>query len=350
MPLFAPDLVTADHTFAIFLAVVGAALLAIGTHAQHSAVNGLPQNSPRPRIAAGSPGAHAAAGSPGAHAAAGSPDAHSAPRSLALRRLLVTPLWWVGGTLIVLETILNVAALALAPVALIQPLGTVSLVVAVLIGAVAARSSISHESMGAVVLVVASVTVFVSTASRHMEVSPASNSAAAVLAAGLLTLSLVGVFVARSRTGHTIRVAAAGVLFGGVASGAHVAGVLVLAGEGFPPAAWVVVAALAPASAVGIWLVQTAYANGSAESVLAGLTVVDPIAAVLIGGVVLGEFGAIPPGTVAVLGLSGVGALWGVKILARYRPGILPTPASPVMSAPADNMGGARGEGVPAHP
>lgn len=325
MHLLAPDLLTADHTIAVLLAVLGAALLAVGTHAQHAAVT---------RSAQSAPGLH------------NSPD----QRDVSLRRLLVSPLWLVGGTLVVLETVFNVVALALAPVALIQPLGTVSLVIAVLIGAVAARAPVPREAMAAVVLVVVAVTVFVSTASRHMDVAPASNSAAAVLAGGMLALSLIGIVVARGRGGHALRVAVAGVLFGGVASGAHVAGVLILAGAGFPPAAWVVVAALAPASAVGIWLVQTAYATGSAESVLAGLTVIDPIAAVLIGGAVLGEFGAIPPGTVAVLMLSGIGALWGVRILARHRPGTPPTPTSPVMSAPADNMGGARGEGVPAHP
>lgn len=342
MPLL-PHLVSADHVLAILLALLGAALLAIGTHAQHAAVNRPPSACRR----------------------------HGPPPPRSLRGLLVSPLWLVGGALIVLETVFNVVALALAPVALIQPLGTASLVIAVLLTALSARRPTSPDPTGAsrstvssptgsspvtrrmllaVALVVASVTVFVAAASRHMEASPASDGAAAVLAGGMLALSAVGVLVARSRIGHTIRVLAAGVLFGGVASGTHVVGVLLLAGDGLPPAAWAVGTALAPASAVGVWLVQTAYARGSAASVLAGLTVVDPITAVLIGGVVLGEFGAVPPGALALLTLSGAGALWGVTVLAQCRPGSRPTPTSPVMSAPADNMEGARGEGVPAHP
>lgn len=360
MPLL-PHLVSADHVLAILLALLGAALLAIGTHAQHAAVNRPPSANRR----------------------------HGPPPPRSLRGLLVSPLWLVGGALIVLETVFNVVALALAPVALIQPLGTASLVIAVLLTALSARRPTSADPTGAsrstaysptsrsaasspahpgtvssptgsspvtrrmllaVALVVASVTVFVAAASRHMEASPASDGAAAVLAGGMLALSAVGVLVARSRIGHTIRVLAAGVLFGGVASGTHVVGVLLLTGDGLPPAAWAVGTALAPASAVGVWLVQTAYARGSAASVLAGLTVVDPITAVLIGGVVLGEFGAVPPGALALLTLSGAGALWGVTVLAQCRPGSRPTPTSPVMSAPADNMEGARGEGVPAHP
>lgn len=284
------------------------------------------------------------------------------PPTQSLQGLLVSPLWLVGGALIVLETVFNVVALVLAPVALIQPLGTVSLVIAVLLTALSARQSPSPDTSAtspgpvtrrlllAVTLVVASVTVFVVAASQHMEASPASDRAAAVLAGGLIALSAVGALVARSRLGHTPRVLAAGVLFGGVASGTHVVGVLLLAGDGLPPAAWAVGTGLAPASAVGVWLVQTAYARGSAASVLAGLTVVDPITAVLIGGMVLGEFGTVPPGALALLALSGAGALWGVTLLAESRPGTRPTPTSPVMSAPADNMEGARGEGVPAHP
>ena len=100
--------------------------------------------------------------------------------------------------------------------------------------------------------------------------------------------------LARSRAGHLARVAAAGIVFGCVASGAHVAAARFLAGEGLPLPVWIVIAALAPASAVGVWLVQTAYASGSAATVLAGLTVIDPIAAVTVGTVVLGEYGTLP--------------------------------------------------------
>lgn len=306
-------LLPAGHAFAVLLALAGAALLALGTHAQHAAVT------------------------------------RSGHRA-AVRRLLRTPLWLVGGALIVLETVLNVVALGLAPIALIQPLGTASLVLAVLIGARASRSPLTREVVFTVVLTCGSVAAFVSVSAQHAEHFPASPLAAGILAALLLAGSVLGVVIARSRAGHVTRVAAAGVLFGCVASGAHVAAMRFLTGEGLPLPVWVVIAALAPASAVGIWLVQTAYASGSAETVLAGLTVIDPITAVIVGTVVLGEYGYLPLSSLTLLAASAAGALCGVRLLVRHRHGTLQAPRSPAVSASADTMGDAHREGVPLHP
>lgn len=306
-------LLPAGHAFAVLLALTGAALLAIGTHTQHAAVT-------------------------------------RSERPAGIRRLLLTPLWLVGGTLIVLETALNVLALGLAPIALIQPLGTASLVLAVLISTRALRIPLTREVVFAVLLTSGSVAAFVGISAQHVESAPASPHAAGVLAGCLLAGSAICAVVARSGAGHLARVAAAGILFGCVASGAHVAAMQFLTGEGLPLAVWVVVGALAPASAVGIWLVQTAYASGSAETVLAGLTVIDPITAVVVGTVVLGEYGTLPPSSLAFLAASAAGALWGVRLLVRHRPGTLQTPRSPAVSASADSMGGAHREGVPVHP
>jgi len=304
---------SAGHALAVVLALAGAALLALGTHAQHAAVT-------------------------------------RSGRPAGIRDLLRTPLWLLGGVLIVLETVLNVLALGLAPLALIQPLGTASLVLAVLIAAHSSRGPLTREAVLAVILTSASVAAFVGVSAQHVQHSPASSRAAGVLAVLLLTGAALGAVVARSRAGHLARVAAAGVLFGCVASGAHVAAARVLAGDGLSPVGWVVIGALAPASAVGVWLVQTAYARGSAETVLAGLTVVDPVTAVAVGTVVLGEYGSLPPTSLVLLAVSAAGALWGVRLLAHHRPGTLQAPISPAVSASADSMGDAHGEGVPVHP
>lgn len=304
-------LLPTGHAFAVLLALTGALLLASGTHAQHAAVTR---------------------------------SGHPA----GIRRLLRTPLWLLGGTLIVLETVFNVVALGLAPIALIQPLGTASLVLAVLIGA--SRSPLTREAVFAVLLTSGSVAAFASISAQHADHSTASPEAAGVLAALLLAGSALGVVIARSRARHLSRVAAAGILFGCVASGAHVAAARLLTGEGLPLPVWVVIAALAPASAVGIWLVQTAYASGSAATVLAGLTVIDPITAVAVGAVVLGEYGTLPSSSLALLAASAAGALWGVRRLVDHRHGTLQAPRSPAVSPSADTMGDAHREGVPVHP
>ena len=55
----------------------------------------------------------------------------------------------------------------------------------------------------------------------------------------------------------------------------------------------------------------------------AGLTVVDPLIAVLIGMVVLGEAAAAPPWVLVIFGVAGAIAVWGVVGLARYHPQVL---------------------------
>ena len=311
-----PKLLGTGLPLAVLLAVAGAALLALGTHLQQR------------------------------RAAALSPTGSSTPPALGL--LLASPLWLLGGALIGLETVANIVALGLAPVALIQPLGTLSLVVAVLLTAASTRTRPSGAVLGAVLLVIGSVSVFVTVAGRHMDSAPAPGPGVVLLALGLLALSGLGMVVARSRTGHAARVAVAAVLFGCVASGAHVVASRLLTGEGLDPVTWTVLAGLAPASGAGIWLVQTAYASGSAASVLAGLTVIDPLTAIAVGGLVLGEARPVSTAAALLLLVSAVGALWGVRVLVRHRPGT-PAPAcSPAQRGSADTMEGARAEGVPA--
>src|SRR5699024_4694615 len=108
---------------------------------------------------------------------------------------------------------------------------------------------------------------------------------------------LLAVLVARSRFagafaicsgGHIPHVVMAGIVFGTVAAAVHVlARSVIVAGlPGLVPLGvrwWMLVGAVGLASVAGFWLVQTAYARGPAETVLAGLTVIDPIVAVIIG-------------------------------------------------------------------
>jgi hypothetical protein len=71
---------------------------------------------------------------------------------------------------------------------------------------------------------------------------------------------------------------------------------------------------------VGGWLVQQAFTSGPPEVVVACLTVVDPIVAVLFGVVLLGEGNATSAGHWAVLGAAALAASVGVAVLARHHP------------------------------
>ena len=68
---------------------------------------------------------------------------------------------------------------------------------------------------------------------------------------------------------------------------------------------------------------QTAYSSGPPDLVIAGLTVVDPMVAVLIGVLVLGEAAAAPLWAVIGFVIFGAVAVWGVIQLARFHPQIV---------------------------
>ena len=71
---------------------------------------------------------------------------------------------------------------------------------------------------------------------------------------------------------------------------------------------------------LGAYFVQNAYASGPPDLVIAGLTVVDPLVAVVIGIVVLDEASQAPLWAIGVFVLAGAIAIWGVFLLARNHP------------------------------
>ncbi len=300
---------------AIALAAIGALGLAVGTHLQHRAVREAPMLE--------------------------GPSTETHRADAAAARALTRPVWLLGMGIVVLATALNVVALGLAPIALVQPVGSLALVCAALISALALRVPLSRGLLVGISLAVLSVAVFVGVSSRFALETRATDSSTALLSWLLLGLCLLGLLAIRLRTGHIARVACAGVIFGGVASAVHVVAVEVIArlAAGTPgpvseavrgidanPVStlglWALVALLAAASGIGMWLVQTAYASGPPETVLAGLTVIDPLTAIAVGAMLLGEYDRIPLPGILVLVLSGATALLGVFLIVRHHPGL----------------------------
>lgn len=278
----------------IVLALLAATGLAVGTHLQHHAVR--------------------------------STTAEHTARPLVLR-----PLWLLGLGLLIVETILNVAALGLGPVALVQPIGTVSLVLAVLISVKVLGRRLSWALVGSVALTLAGVAGFVALSARHAHTAVLVPGALTWLNGLLLLFSLVGAVLAALRATHLVLVGIAGLSFGTVAASAHVvatsvigvfragggwAGLLELFSGGFS----ITVVGIALASVVGMWAVQVAYASGPPETVLAGLSVVDPITAVAIGSVILAEYSGLNTLSVCGLLITGAAAVAGVLMLAHFHP------------------------------
>jgi hypothetical protein len=77
---------------------------------------------------------------------------------------------------------------------------------------------------------------------------------------------------------------------------------------------------LVTAALLGTYFVQTAHSSNPPDLVVAGLTVIDPLVAVSIGIVVLGEAAGAPPWAIVAFALAGAAAIWGVISLSRHHP------------------------------
>src|SRR5690606_25687913 len=96
----------------------------------------------------------------------------------------------------------------------------------------------------------------------------------------------------------------AGVLYGFVATFAKSVIGRLQQGE-FEWLTWACVAALLAGALLGLVFVQNAYSSGPPDLVVAGLTVIDPIVAVLIGIVVLDEAAGAPGWAIVAFIASG---------------------------------------------
>ncbi|NJC55970.1 hypothetical protein [Brevibacterium marinum] len=259
--------------------------------------------------------------------------------------------WVTGLGLMGLVTVLNVIALGLGPVAIVQPIGAISLVFAALISRRYFGLRLGAPLLISIGVTMFSIFTFVTTSAQFSHELVATEESITWLLSILIALSVFGALFAFSRAGHIPRVVMTGIIFGTVAAATHVLARTVVAGglPGFDLMGsrwWMVLAAVGIASAVGFWLVQTAYACGPAETVLAGLTVIDPIVAVVIGAAFFGEYTGLTPMAIGLLLLAGAGGVGGVCMLSRFHPRALKAKASlrhesrlrpsPTANTPAD--------------
>ncbi|MDT7783129.1 MAG: hypothetical protein QOF58_1548 [Pseudonocardiales bacterium] len=226
-------------------------------------------------------------------------------------RLVSSRRWVYGFLILVACAILQVLALALAPVSVVAPLNAL----AIPIIAVARAHKLTGLLAVAVVVATAGIVVFVSiTAGQAV---PTVVSPKVALQAGQLVLAgvLVCVVAATFTTG-TIRAFAlavgAGILYGLVA-------VLVRdVTTSLPVVEWASLAGLAVAFLTGAWFIQLGYAAGPPDLVVAGQTVVNPIVAAWIGIKLVGEGTGMSALSQVGLVISAVAAVTGTVVLAYY--------------------------------
>jgi len=69
---------------------------------------------------------------------------------------------------------------------------------------------------------------------------------------------------------------------------------------------------------VGGWSIQQAYASGPADVVISCLTVGDPLTAVILGSLLLGEGAQLTPATSIAMVCCALAAAAGVRLLAKH--------------------------------
>jgi len=242
-----------------------------------------------------------------------------------LYRLLSRPSWVVGTVMLILAIVCQLGALSVAPLIVVQPLGAVSLVITTLLNARISGHAPTRRSAIAIVACVGGIFVFVLIAAIFATERDVTQGDLIIILAllGVLIVVFAAMWIwLRKKMGALFYIMAAGVVYGFVATLAKVVIKRLQAGQ-FEWLTLICLIALLAATGVGAYFVQTAYASGPPDLVIAGLTVVDPIVAVLIGLLVLGEAASAPIWAFVGFIIAGALAIWGVVQLARHHPQVV---------------------------
>jgi drug/metabolite transporter (DMT)-like permease len=293
---------TPTQAVGIPIALVGAVLIALGTQLQHTGVA---------KVGADT-------------------DTKAGLSFKQLRSLLARPAWVLGSLVLGLAILFQLTSLTFAPLTVVQPLGAVALVVTAILNSRISGVKLDMLSKRAIAFCVGGVGLFVAIAAATAKSSPITEKQLAIvliiLVGVLIALSVV-FFVFRKRITPIFYIVAAGVLFGFVASLAKVVidrvKTLSFAGFQLGDAEWLTVlcvVGLLVAAALGTYFVQTAYSNGPPDLVVAGLTVIDPLVAIGIGIIVLGEASQAPWWAIIAFVIAGALAIYGVFQLAKHHP------------------------------
>ncbi|MFE9258027.1 DMT family transporter [Streptomyces sp. NPDC006879] len=232
------------------------------------------------------------------------------------RSLLRTGAWWASAGLNAAAALLHAAALRYGPLTLVQPLGALTLVAAVPMGARAAGRRVASGEWRGTLLTLAGLGLLLLPASGPAPEETLSFSQVLVVAAA--SALAIGVLASRRAARSGLRHAAASGLASAVAS-ALTQTVAVSAGRGgeLLSARVIGVALLVLTFAMGgLLLSQTAY-QGGLGAPLAVVNIVNPLAAAAIGIALLGERLQGGPAGVALAAAGALAAARGVLLLTR---------------------------------
>jgi drug/metabolite transporter (DMT)-like permease len=239
------------------------------------------------------------------------------PTGLSLRLLVKRRRWMLGQGATFCGTGTQVAALAVAPVAVVQPMLSVGLVVALGLRAIRTRQAPLRLELFGAALTTGGLAVFLVAAQPAKGIHTAPPSSVEVIAAVVVSVLLVA---GATLFGHGAHGALACGTAAGIAAG--IGAVLISVGvRSLQEGGWVhAFAGVAVWGAILVAVVaivggQQAYARGSLAWSLPALILMDPLAAVPAARWLLGE--RLEPGHAAVWVPAAIVAAIGVVLLAR---------------------------------
>ena len=258
----------------------------------------------------------------------------SAGSGLSIRHvlsLLKRPSWVMGTLLLGLAVVFQIGSLSFAPLIVVQPIGVVALVITATINARMSRVDIGRRARVSLAMCVVGIVAFVTIAAfsaTNREVTDVKLVTILIAFSVVLVAAVVMFLAVRHRRVALFYIVGAGVLYGFVVTFAKSVIGRLQQGE-FEWLTWLCVAALLIGALLGMVFVQNAYSSGPPDLVVAGLTVIDPLVAVLIGIIVLNEAADAAWWAVALWALSAVVAVIGVLGLARFHPQVGKTHTDP---------------------
>ena len=280
---------------AIVLAVLAAVALAFGAQFQNQAVSTSREKHIQPKV------------------------------SLSLRELinlLIKPRWVSGTSLMFLAMLLQLGALSLAPLIVVQPIGAIALVITSLLNARFTKTKLNRATMLAIGLSAFGVGGFVVTASQvaaQVELTDENLLRVLLLFVIILVAFAALFFIFGKRAQALTYILGAGVLYGFVVTLAKVT-IQRLYQMDYDILTLIAVVSMIGAVLLGGWFVQNAYASGPPDLVIAGLTVIDPIVAIAIAIGILGEAQEATLGSGSLFSAFGLLAICGVYLLSKVHP------------------------------
>lgn len=244
-------------------------------------------------------------------------------------RLVHNRFWLVGALLLGVTVLLQMGSLTFAPLMVVQPIGVAALVFTALLTALITKRKPSRAVVRAITICVIGVAGFVTVAAlvstQHAITDGQLISVLVVLAVLLIATGAIWLLGKHGETPPMLWVLLGGIYSAFVATLGKTVILRVqsaLRSGGFrPDAAHLLTIAcivgIGVAGALSVYFVQRAHAANRPEVVVAGLTVIDPAVAVVLGIVILGEASGAAPWAFVALAAAGAVAMSGVFALSK---------------------------------